>query len=401
MAIQGQKCTLGSVPSPPQGMANSKRMNIVGKRSGKSRATSGRAAGKKKTRKTNAKQNVGRMLSNFDKLVMDPCHGPLVRAPGFSDGVGIVERQRATISLDAAQGYIVWFPSYQGAGAGVSFAPQNGLIFTPGATNVAPVNTTASPLGTAAATSGVWLDDPAYTQLAGSAFSRARGIAGCLQLEFLGALSSIKGQVALISNMTLANLNLAASGSLAGTLTLPTVDQMFRYAATRERLDLKGHEVRFRPTDLDCKLRGDSISYMGAQQTHGTVPDALFWSGTVGAVAATIATASPELATGIVIAWRSCTGIVGDLTCNMVKVSEYELAMNANLVEQPYKPAVPGVTIASTVDKLFKMMPEWPIGSVIKGMDAASRLLMASRTYAPGRGVRGTSYPAMIMDGEL
>lgn len=382
-------------------MPSSKRMNIVGKRSGKARATSGRAAGKQMTRKNKRGASGGRMLSSFDKLVMDPCHGPLVRAPGFSDGVGIVERQRATTSLDTAQGYIVWFPSYQGAGAGVSFAPQNGLIYTPANTTTAPVNTAADPLGTAATTSGVWLGDPAYSQLSGAAFSRARGIAGCLQLEFLGALSSIKGQVALISNMTLSNLNLAASGSPAGTLLLPTVDQMFRYAAVRERLDLKGHEVKFRPTDLDCKLRGDSITYQGSQQAHGSVPDALFWSGSVGSVATVLATSSPELATGVVIAWRSTSAVAGDLTCNIVKVSEYELAMNANLVEQPYKPITPGVTIASTIDKLFKTMPEWPIGSVVKGADAVTRLLMASRTYAPGRGVRGTSYPAMIMDGEL
>lgn len=348
--------------------------------------------------------SVNSALTNYMKLLDDPCHGPLVRAPGFTDSVNVIERQRVTLTNNSANGYIIWFPSYQGAGYSGSgtgtYYPQNCFVYSAALTSDVPTNTVAAPLG-AGGTGGTWVQDPSWTSTNGAIFSRSRTISACLQLEYLGALSAIKGQICMIGNMPLSVLNTATAGSTVGTLTFPSVDQVFAYAAVRERLDLAGHEVKYRPTDLDCKLRDDSLPYIGAVHAHGTVPDALFWGGSPTVQATVLATPNPDIVNGIVIAWRGATGVASDLSINLVKVSEFELAFGASQVEQPHRPIAGQGTISTAVDALFKIMPKWNIDTVIKAVDSVNKLRRAAATYAPGRYVRGTSAPLMIMDGGL
>lgn len=253
-----------------------KNSKPVVKRSGKARDARKRAARAKKGQKA-------AMLTPYQHLLVDPCHGPLVRGPGFVDGVGVVQRNRLTTTAAYGNGYLVWFPSYQGAGnygGTYAFKPQNLFFFENGLTNVQPTNTGTFPLGTSTtSTTGLWLTDPSWASVSGGAFSRSRCISACIQAEFLGSLSTIKGQTAIVTSMPLSVLNRATTGSMNGTIVFPSVDEIFSYALVRERLDLKGHEVRYRPTDTDTVLRDDCPGYSGHLQSHGSVPDALFWSG--------------------------------------------------------------------------------------------------------------------------
>lgn len=353
----------------------------------------------------------------YAEMVVNPCMGPLVRAPGIADGVNVVERQRVSLSLNSlarTSGYIVWFPAWQGAGnqflsaAGANY-PQNCLLFQAPNTTTAPVNTVASPLGSGGAgaafqDSGYWITDPSWSQIVSGSFSRSRCTSACLQLEFLGALSTAAGQVCMVSNFAYDALIATSPSSTAGAVVLPTVDAIFSYAATRERLDLNGHEVIFRPSDMDCKLRGDSSSLIGSSRTHNTSPDALFWGGNPASHASVAGAPDPRDAVAICIAWRSMPAVADSLTANLVKVSEYETAPVLNLVEQPHNPkqAMPGMSISSVVDKLTGLLPKWQVGTVIKNAEAMMRMTTAIRAATAGRRNAGEAYRGLrITDGEL
>lgn len=379
---------------------------------------------RKRVRKPRSMMGVSRISSasmglayrQYAEMVVNPCMGPLVRAPGIADGVNVVERQRISLSLNSmgrTSGYIIWFPAWQGTGTyynpGGSYAPQNCLLFQAPNTTTAPVNSIAFPLGTGAAgglyeNSGFWVTDPSWAQVNSGSFSRSRCTSACMQLEFLGALSSAAGQVCMVSNFSFDALIATTVGSLTGAVTLPTVDSIFSYAATRERLDLNGHEVIFRPSDMDCKLRGDSGSLFNNAQAHNTVPDGLFWGGSAGSSASLVGATDPREAVAICIAWRSMPAVADTLTANLIKISEYETAPLLNLVEQPHNPkqSVPGLTISAVVDKLTAMMPRWQVGSVIKNAEAMYRLTTAVRAVTAGRRNAGEALRGLrITDGEL
>jgi len=360
--------------------------------------------------------SMGKAYRDYAEMVVNPCMGPLVRAPGIADGVNIVERQRVSLSLNPlgrTAGYIVWFPAWQGAGPSTTISgglyPQNCLLFQAPSNTAFPANTAANPtgsggLGAGYENNGFWITDPSWTQLNSGSFSRARTTAACLQLEYLGALSAAAGQVCMVSNFSFNAVIAASPPSPSGTVIFPSVDNIFSYAATRERLDLNGHEVIFRPSDLDCKLRSDSGEFNTTAQGHHSTPDALFWGGQPGSVSSLVGATDPRDAIGICIAWRSMPAVADTLTANLIKVSEFETAPLVNLVEQPHNPHVsqPGVTISSVIDKVTAMLPKWQVGTVIKQAEAMFRMTTALRAATAGRRNAGDAYRGLrITDGEL
>lgn len=349
---------------------------------------------------------------DYAEMVVNPCLGPLVRAPGISDGVNVVERQRVSLSLNSlgrAQGYIIWFPAWQGCGTVPTSSganqPQNCFLFQAPDTSSLPVNTTIQPLGSGNYSPplhqdcGYWIQDPSWSQVSSGTFSRSRGTAACLQLEYLGALSAAAGQVCMVSNFSYNALIAASTASIGGGLTFPSVDTVFSYAATRERLDLNGHEVIFRPSDLDCKLRGASEELAGAPHAHGTCPDGLFWGGNPGGSTSIGGAPDPREAVGICIAWRAMPAVANTLTANLIKVSEFETAPLLNLVEQPHNPkqSTPGLTISSVIDKLTAMLPKWQVSTVIKNAESMYRMTTALRAATAGRRNAGDALRGMRM----
>lgn len=387
----------------------------------------------KKTKKTRRRNRVRKNRSSamvtgmsmnkayrdYAEMVVNPCSGPMVRAPGIADGVNVVERQRVSLSLNnlasfgRTSGYLLWFPAWQGTGtyynASGQYYPQNCFLYQAPSTTATPVNTVTYPLGTGAVgvsnyDCGFWITDPSWAQVNSGTFSRSRCTAACMQLEFLGALSTAAGQVCMVSNFAFDALIATSSGSTTGAFSFPSVDQVFSYAATRERLDLNGHEVIFRPSDLDCKLRGDSGSLSTVPHAHNGMPDALFWGGAPGAHPSLVGATDPRDAVAICIAWRSMPATNDTLTANLIKISEYETAPLLNLVEQPHNPkqSSPGMTISSVVDKLTAMMPKWQVGTVIKNAEAMYRMTTALRAATAGRRNAGDALRGMrITDGEL
>lgn len=62
--------------------------------------------------------SMSKAYRDYAEMVVNPCMGPLVRAPGIADGVNVVERQRVSLSLNSlgrTAGYLIWFPACQGA----------------------------------------------------------------------------------------------------------------------------------------------------------------------------------------------------------------------------------------------------------------------------------------------
>lgn len=359
--------------------------------------------------------SMSKAYRDYAEMVMNPCMGPLVRAPGIADGVNVVERQRVSLSLNPAgrgAGYILWFPAWQGAGTYYnpqgSYYPQNCLLYQAPSTSTPPSNTATYPLGSSNSgfgfDTGTWITDPSWAQVNSGSFSRSRCTSACMQLEFLGALSSAAGQVCMVSNFAFDTLIATSTGSATGAMALPTVDQVFSYAATRERLDLNGHEVIFRPSDLDCKLRGDSGNLSTVTHSHNAVPDALFYGGLPTSHASIVGATDPRDAVAICIAWRAMPAVADTLTANLVKISEYETAPLLNLVEQPHNPkqSVPGMTISSVIDKLTAMMPKWQVGTVVKNAEAMYRMTTALRAATAGRRNAGDALRGLrITDGDL
>jgi hypothetical protein len=271
--------------------------------------------------------------ARYAQLIMSPCHGPLERMPGFSMAGQIAERLRTTFSLPASSantnGYVVVFPSYHGSGS----AAQRGLsIYTyeSSAPGIAPVNTTANPMGLSTI-SGLAIQDPVNAQLSGTTpFARAKTLSACLQLEYIGPLSNVSGQVAIITNYSLSAFNQTA-GVAGSAFTPPTVDQVFSYASTRERLQIAGHEVVWRPSDSQSVFRTSQSDEVGTVQT--SLPDAVFWTGAVGSLTTTEIATNPNEVMGICIAYRGIPNTANVLSFNIVKAVELELAARSGAIE--------------------------------------------------------------------
>lgn len=336
----------------------------------------------------------------------------------------MAERLRKTFSLSNSTstcGYVVWFPTYHGKGAdGVGatnpyaiHVDANLLWFDNALSSYRPINNLTNAWGCddAVATSGKFLFDPAGELLYNaSTYSRAKTLAACLQLEWLGSTSETAGQVAVLQNVSLVNLSRASS---VGTFAPPSVDDIFSYSGLIERTQLSGHEVIWRPSEDSSVMRQTCTQSLGSA-TSSAKGDTAFWSGTKGAAETKIASADPANATGIVIAWRGFPA-GKPLSVNVVKVVELELAARNNAVET--RPLSTGTTtkVDDVVSMLDSSFHNWQLGSVVNNAagslaSAAGRIATAGINYgvdrlvdtafAPGsrRAMRGMNPPLMLRD---
>lgn len=323
-----------------------------------------------RARRRNAKAMASPKLSpsqrKYLNLVADPCHGPLARAPGGT-GTSMVERSRTTFQPYDAHynGYVLWFPSYTGLGAsegdqGVGSANlgQNFFVFTSDSLIASPTNTTSEPTGSNSRLSGgnpgQWIADPAAEILSpGSPFSRGKTLAACLQMDYIGKLSDISGQVAVVKN-----LSTSALSDGVKPMTFPSIEDVFRYAHLRERTSLEGTEVKWRPAEAEMKFRttgGDATPYSDQPGT-----DTLFRQGspaeTDGSVSCLVDPDAAD-ASGILIAWM---GIAShDLIFNGVKVSELEIAPVSHMVESPVTSTTEPTSVDYVVGVLDSVSPGW------------------------------------------
>lgn len=333
---------------------------------------------------------------DYMDLVSNPCHGPL--SSGFAAyGGSITERFRRTYAISNTSstcGYVIWFPSYHNYGPSGTNSTFGTTPFTSGnlvwfdnlSSSYAPLNTVASPFGldNAVATNAKFLLDPAYTPVNdNNAYSRGRTLSACLQLEYLGSTSSTQGQVAVIRNASFLNLNRNSSNAL---WLPPSVDDIFNYSALIERTQLSGHEVVWRPSEDATVLRGTGT--LGSSTVSaGAKADTAFWAGSATNASTVISCADPQNAGGIVIAWRGFPAAAGNVSVNVVKVVELELAARNNTVEGMPLSTRSTAHIDECVASLDKVNPSWQLGSVVT--DAAMALGKKAATnaalYAMGR----------------
>lgn len=319
----------------------------------------------------------------YQRLVMDPCNGPLVRAPGFEIGADVVERVRSTYTfprtLNSTCGYVAWFPSFHNTASG-TYAPGNLYCWetTSGNIGVPPSNTTLDPMGSVPTTSGEFLPDPASAAIGSTgAFNRARTIAACMQLETLQQLSSVQGMVCTVAHMPLSAFNMNAGGT--GNFTPPSVQQMLNYAASRERLSLEGHEVVWAPHERDSMLRTNGSEDTNTIFTGGSAdPNSAFWRGVSGNVATTVPYTDPNSVMGIVFAWSFIVGsATGYLQLNCVKAVELQLAPRNNVIE-PKISSAPGSSsktlLSEVTAELDENYPNWRRRAVHAAMSGAARL---------------------------
>lgn len=327
-----------------------------------------RKASKKKTPKAGLPAH----LQEYANLIADPCNGPLVRGVvNTPAGGSMIERQRTTLaSSTTGNGYIVWFPSYTGDGnnplvGSPPYTNSNLFIFEPANTALRPTNTVANPLGlVSVGTTGLFNRDPAYLNIIGtSPFTRARCLSACIQAQYVGPLSSSSGQMCSVANVSINTLNVATtSGS---EFTLPSVDEIFAYAAERGRLQLDGVEVKYRPTINQDLFRSAQHSESGSSAV-GLIPDSLLWGGNPTASSTQLVCADPANTSGIIIAWRGVPTTAGSLAFNLVKVSEFELAARGGAIEPlTIKPSEEGkFNVGDITSWLDRNAPGWQRSAV-------------------------------------
>lgn len=332
----------------------------------------------RKTRKRRSRKrksaNSGQLLE-FAKLISDPCHGPLIRAFGTGS---LVERVRSTITINTAGtnncGYLVWFPDFHCPGTSSTYA-CNAFMYentTPVAT---PTNTTANPLGMVAInTTGIATADPAANLVQSASFSRGQTMAACLQIDYLGALSAVAGQVAIIKNFP---LKAFAQNDNDIILNPPSVDSLFAYASTRERIQVTGHEAIYRPSDTATVMRsaGNERGY------SATVPDSVWQTGTAGSTASILSCGIPNDVYGICIAWKGIPTTSSVFQLNMVKVLSLELAPSGNAIEPTFNGSPLVEEGPSPIDHvtsiLDKVDPHWQTKAVNGAMNIAGKLASA------------------------
>lgn len=302
---------------------------------------------------------IPRSVTDVMNVILDPCGGPLVSTLATSLPGQLVERVRSTFTIpadpvsgDYTNGYIVWFPSYHNDGytdlatlTGLTSFSGNCFVFSNSSASALPDN--VGIMTTGLKSTGAFLKDPAHTLLnSTSPFSRAQTVSACLQLDYVGSLSNLKGQVAVVQNYSLAEFIYNSGAAFATTPALPSVDQVFAYAAKRERLPLEGCEAIWRPSTASSIMRtngsfgdGASITYAGA-----TIPDACLYHQ---AVAPTYPVATdPSAVKGICIAWKGAMSAINsvNLSFNLIKVVSVELAPRSSMIE-----SIPhGVPMAKT-----------------------------------------------------
>lgn len=340
------------------------------------------SSSKRKNRRMKTKMGIMRTegkLMKAAQLISDPCNGPLGYGVGDGYNGAVSERQRTTIvspsnNASNVSGYIVWFPSYHGA-TGVG-GNANLYYFETATPAVAPVNTIANPMGTTVNTSGTFLADPTSASIsAGGAFTRAKCLSACVQMAHIGTLQTTAGQIC-----TVRNLSLAAFNTNYGTVSPfqpMSVDQLFGYAHERQRFNIDGHEVVWRPADNSSVLRSN-----GADPAIATYePDVLFIQGNPTVNTTSSAVMDPSSVMGIAIGFRGLSPGLSSTMFNFVKCSELELAPRNNLMEEMPRP-VPGprYSISQVTDYLDSVDPSWQSHLMSKLGGAATA---AVKTFAP------------------
>jgi len=341
------------------------------------------------------------LISKYAKLVSNPCHGPLER--GITDsGIGqVLERVRSSIipidAANCANGYVIWFPSYHNSGA--VGALGNFYFWNNSDSSLKPTNTIAVPMGSGPSnTAGTFIRDPAFPLVTGAStsFSRARTVSACLQLEYIGALNATSGQVAIISNISLQAFN--ANGGVSADFVPLSVDQMFSYAGTRERVQITGHEVVWRPDDETSVFRTDgSANNIGAAVPAALIyrPDVVFDMGLIASTATANVCVDNAFTKGICIAWRGFPATANTVSVQAVKVVDLELSTINNAVEPQY--ATTKVHIPDPVSTVTNWLDRYTPGWQVRAMNMAHETVGAlAQSYAPrllggnvGRGVRG------------
>lgn len=301
------------------------------------------------------------MGGNLAHLISNPCYGPL---EGVATTGGLIERVRSVSGIQFSQnGYIVWFPSFVG-NSFVADGFSNLYFYQNAGTAVQPINNggLGQCLGSLASnTTGTMLQDPAYPNLIGGTFSRARTLAACITAHYTGQLAAVQGEIAYISNVRVSDLvgtNLAANA-------YPSVDTLFAYSRTVHRTAVDPMEIVWRPTDLTSKFRAANTTTQASTANSRidcpTHPDTVWQNGNnvVGTFNnTTIAATDTAEAVGIVFMWRGLAAS-NQLTFRFTKVVEMELAPTGNAIEQMVvTPTVPK-KIDSAIARLDRSSSLW------------------------------------------
>lgn len=327
-------------------------------------------------RRNRARNNTGDHL--LAELIANPCTGPLVNVVA---GSSITERLRTTISPGGGangSGYLFWFPSFHNYSNGAD-TPMNAFYFEGTAGGATPFNTQAAPMGTGTpSTTGLAVSDPVGPLLIANVYSRAQTLSACAQIEYIGPLQSISGQVALIPNISMRAFNTAIN---TPTVTPVSVDSLFNYASVRERLQVTGHEVVWRPSPEESVPRTGGGEYNSVTAYIGPRPNAPMMLGTPG-TDGTLISAETSDSLGICIAWKGMPNIANCLSINLVKTVGLELTPSS-AIQAPFRPTVsttgpsPFNTITSWLDR---NAPNWQAHAMNRTVGVAGAL---ARAYAP------------------
>lgn len=340
---------------------------------------------KRKTRKV--KRTLSPLLT-YAKCILDPCHGPITPAPGLVVPGQTLDRFRssfqATVSVNDGSGYFVWYPSFHGDSTSGGLGSYNGSLYNFGSgtvTSTVPTNSTTAPMGKGAeGSTGLFQADPVNISLgAGSPFTRATTLSACMQLEWLGKLSDIQGQVAIVQNYPLSAF-FSNTGDLitnANPPKPPSVDQIFNYASVRERFSVSGHEVIWRPTSSQTVPRTGGDEFYGSTAA-ATRADTAFWCGDGSTTVTRVSCPEPSEAYGICIAWKG-TGSGSLMQVNCIKTVSLELGPRNSQIELPpqYQSPASMASKPEEVTNFLDSMGDWQIDpaavlSKITGIDDVS-----------------------------
>lgn len=349
-----------------------------------------------------AAKTIPTAVRQYMQLIANPCHGPLVRSVG--PGGSLVERVRKTITIGTTPcGYICFFPAFHGGKSTAGNTNQSIFLWENALASTQPTNSLAAPLGSGG-TGGTWVEDPATSLISStSAFSRAKTLSACMQLEYIGAISTMAGQVCIVKNISLSSLNRNVN-SVGTEYQMPSVEELFSHAAVRERYSLSGHEVIARPTDAGYTFRDGAESNNTFVTSSTLIPDTVFSSGVAGTNATWPTCSTPDQATAVIIAWRGIPLGATLHSINLVKVVELELSARNNQIEaSPVNETTLGTassyfpSIQSVVDVLDKYTPSWQYRLMNYGAAAVKTI---ADVYAPSvlAAVSGPSLRRSIMN---
>lgn len=335
------------------------------------------------------------------KAIHDPCGGPLI---GSVDNVGsasIVERVRRTFDVTPGasnvHGYIIWYPAYHGTG---SYGGCGNLYhFATSTFTNRPLNTVLNPAGTNSVdTTGMFYSDPCLANLSSDAFSRGRSVSACIQMDYVGALASMQGQIAVVKNFSLQAFDQATG---LGNLTFPTPSEIFNYAQSRQRVTGEGVEVVWRPSSNGSIMRGHGPITTNTIST-AAVPDHVFTIGNPTFFQTSISCPEVGVPNGICIAW---SGIPPNqnFIISCIKTVELELSIRNNAIEAPMSstiPREPGLIEKATAI-LDSSVPGWQTRAIHAAMRGAATLL--ERAYGPRNRslLRAPNVMGLIRDRDL